>query len=312
MPIAPGFPFALRQALKHTDLLVHHAPFPLTDIGLLLPVPHQVGLIVHWHANLVRSPVLVSCLAPLLRHSLQRADRVIVAHESHIENSSLLRSYSEKCITIPYGIDDVQWSTLDAPQKEEVSKLKNRYPRLVVSTGRLVSYKGFDILLQALQRINATLILIGAGPLEGRLRRQAQELGLHDRAIFVGYQTRNAMKVLFHAARVFAFPSVTSAEAFGIVQLEAMAAGLPVVNTALPTAVPHVARNEIEGLTVSPGNATALANALARLLDDDALAGQFGRAAQARVRTSFSLSAFLLSTKRIYKEVISERRSGHS
>jgi len=156
------------------------------------------------------------------------------------------------------------------------------------------------------------LILIGAGPLEGRLRRQAQELGLHDRAIFVGYQTRNAMKVLFHAARVFAFPSVTSAEAFGIVQLEAMAAGLPVVNTALPTAVPHVARNEIEGLTVSPGNATALANALARLLDDDALAGQLGRAAQARVRTSFSLNAFLSSTKRTYKEVISERRSGLS
>jgi rhamnosyl/mannosyltransferase len=87
-------------------------------------------------------------------------------------------------------------------------------------------------------------------------------------------------------------PSISEAEAFGIVQIEAMAAGLPVVNTSLSTAVPHIARNGIEGLTVPPNNSDALADALRHLLDHPALAEQMGAAARSRAKAEYRTKIF--------------------
>ena len=112
------------------------------------------------------------------------------------------------------------------------------------------------------------------------------------------------MKLRLHAARVFAFPSLTAAEAFGLAQLEAMAAGLPVVNTTLPTAVPHIARHEREGLSVAPANAQELAIALNRLLDDAAFAVQLGKAGQARVQLNYSPALFAERTRELMEKVL--------
>jgi glycosyltransferase involved in cell wall biosynthesis len=137
----------------------------------------------------------------------------------------------------------------------------------------------------------------------------AKKLNVSDRFFLVGHQERDNMKLLLHAAQAFAFSSVSTAESFGIAQLEAMAAGLPIVNTALPTAVPHVARHEIEGLTVPPADANALAGALAKLLDDNELAMRLGRAGRARAEELFSRETFLSRMKELYEETILQRRS---
>ena len=89
-------------------------------------------------------------------------------------------------------------------------------------------------------------MLIGEGGLRNDLERMAVQFGVSDRVSFLGFVSDSEVKSYLHAARVLAFPSVTQAEAFGLVQLQAMAAGLPIVNTALPTAVPHVARHNLE------------------------------------------------------------------
>jgi glycosyltransferase involved in cell wall biosynthesis len=138
----------------------------------------------------------------------------------------------------------------------------------------------------------------------------AAELGIADRVMFLGALQRDQVKEYMHAARVLAFPSVTAAEAFGIVQLEAMSAGRPVVNTALPTAVPRVARDGKEGLTVQPDNAEALAEALCRLLDDKALAERLGAAGRLRARAEFDSALFLARTEALYSEAAKLRRSG--
>ena len=127
-------------------------------------------------------------------------------------------------------------------------------------------------------------------------------MGLNSRVRLTGLQERQQIKILLHAARAFPFPSLTLSESFGIAQLEAMAAGLPVVNTALATAVPHVARHGVEGLTVPPGDADALASALTRLLNDKELAEKFGRAAGiGRTVTSITRP---LCTKQLYAETV--------
>src|SRR5437762_3076345 len=72
MPIAPTFPFALARAARNADVVVLHAPFPLNDIGITLGIPAHVGLVVHWHSDILGRTMLVRLLAPFIRNTLAR------------------------------------------------------------------------------------------------------------------------------------------------------------------------------------------------------------------------------------------------
>jgi len=151
-PMAPTYPFALAWRARSVDLIVHHSPFPLTDLGLLLGVSKKTPLIVHWHADLLRSAIATSAIRPLLRHSLKRADRIIIPYESHMLSSPYLRGFSEKCVVMPYGVDCAYWAHLSAEEAEKVADVRHAHPRLIVSTGRLVAYKGQQVPLKALKQ----------------------------------------------------------------------------------------------------------------------------------------------------------------
>jgi glycosyltransferase involved in cell wall biosynthesis len=110
---------------------------------------------------------------------------------------------------------------------------------------------------------------------------------------------------------VFAFPSHLRSEAFGIVQLEAMAAGLPVVNARIPSGVPGVSVDGLTGVTVPPGDPAALADALNRLLDDPMLGARLGSAGRHRVAERYSLDAMTERTLGLYADVMA-RGSGRS
>jgi rhamnosyl/mannosyltransferase len=310
MPIAPTFPFALAHAAKQADLIALHAPFPLNDLAVMLGIPPHVGLVVHWHSDIVGQRRMLPLVAPFIRRTLSRADRIIVSSASIISLSPFLKSHVDRCIVIPFGIDPVYWGNLNQNEQAEVERIRAAHPRLVVATGRLVPYKGFHVLIRALREVDATAVIIGEGPQEVALRRLAEQLGISDRAIFAGNLARDRLKLFLHAARVFAFPSTTSAETFGIAQLEAMAVGIPIVNTSLPTGVPLVARDGCEALTVAPDDASALAAAIGRLLVNPALAKKLGTAGRQRVEQDFHQRSFIKRVKAVYEEVYSHRLRG--
>ena len=137
----------------------------------------------------------------------------------------------------------------------------------------------------------------------------SRELGLAERVTFTGYVERARQRQVLNAGRVFVLSSTNNAEGFGLVQVEAMCAGLPIVNTNLPTTVPCVARNGMEGLTVEPGDDAALAAAINRLLDDADMAARMGQAGKARARENYGWETFASHVMDVYREATAERQA---
>ena len=146
--------------------------------------------------------------------------------------------------------------------------------------------------------VDAVLLIIGEGPLLARLQETARAAGVADRVQFLGRVDR--IVEYYRACDMFVLPSTERAEAFGLVQLEAMACGKPVVNTWVPSGVPVVSLNGVTGLTVAPKDASALADAMRLLLEDSELRLRYGMAARRRVEKEFTVDGMIARTLDLY------------
>ena len=155
-----------------------------------------------------------------------------------------------------------------------------------------------------MRSVNGRALIIGDGPLDEKLRSLAASCGVADRVVFTGEKSGKDLAPYFHAADVFALPSIARSEAFGIVQLEAMACGKPVVNTSLDSGVPFVSLDGVTGLTVPPAEPEALALAINRLLDDDNLRSRYGEAGRRRVAQEFGLEKMVHRTCELYGQIL--------
>ncbi len=308
MPLAPSYPLRLWARARRVDILAYHAPFPIVDLAVNLYLPRRTALVVHWHSEIIAQRRLLPLVAPLILGTLARADRIIVSSQAMIDNSPFLGPFAGKCAVIPFGIDVGEWSVLDGSEHARVAELKARHPRMIVCVGRLVRYKGYDVLIEAMRKVEGELTIVGVGPLDAALRRQAAGAGLTGRVHFAGFLAQSELKCLLHAARLFVLPSITDNEAFGIVQLEAMACAKAVINTRLSTGVPWVARDGEEARTLSPGSVEELAAAICQLLDDDVGAAALGHAGQQRVAALFDRAGFLDRTLAVYQAASLARR----
>jgi len=176
----------------------------------------------------------------------------------------------------------------------------------VLFVGRLVHYKGVEFLIRAMENVNARLWIVGTGPLEASLKQLAVSLGVADRVVFLGHLSDADLVAYYHACDVFALPSITNQEMFGLVQLEAMACRKPVISTDLPTGVPWVNQHGKTGYCVEPGNARELACALSRVLESRELCQEMGAAGRERVEQQFSSAKMGEAMLRVYEEVLSQ------
>jgi glycosyltransferase involved in cell wall biosynthesis len=309
VPLAPGYIPAFLQSARQTDVIIHHAPFPWADAAIWIGLPRHVALVVYWHADIVGHPLFKRLINPLRDRVLARADRIVVSGAAMIEDSELLKPYRAKCEVVPFGIDLNYWRTLDAADIAEINEIKRLKPRHIVAVGRLVNYKGYDVLLRAMRNVDAWTTIIGEGTQYRELQKLAVQLGVSGRVHFPGRLHRRDVKRFLHIAQVFALPSVNNAEAFGIAQIEAMATGLPIVNTRLNTAVPLVARHDLEALTVEPYDPDAFAQALNSLLDQPELARRLGAAGYIRATEEFAEDVFRARMASVYEAAIQNRKS---
>jgi len=295
-PICPKLVRKIRDS--RADLVHIHLPNPWAILAYLAS-GHRGPLVLTYHSDVIRQKVLSRFFKPLLRYALRRADAIIVTSFNYIDSSDVLPRFRNKCRVIPFGIRLERFQQPDAAQ---VKKLRRLYgPRIVLGVGRLVYYKGFEYLIDAMRFVEGRLLIVGNGPLQRVLQEKAESCGVKQRVTFL--TDVDDVSPYYHAADVFALPSVARSEAFGIVQLEAMACGKPVVNTNLDSGVPSVSLNGVSGVTVEPANSEALGQAISALLADSLRRTAYGRAGQRRVEQFFSLEEMTRQTLALYYEV---------
>jgi rhamnosyl/mannosyltransferase len=286
------------------DLIHLHLPNPAaTMVCLANP---KLPLVVSYHSDTVRHPALARTFEPLLRRILQRSAAIIASSPNYVASSPVLSGYRQRCRIIPYGISASDFDTCDPAA---VARIREEHGgRIVLAVGRLVYYKGFEHLVRAMKHVRAKLLIVGHGPLRAALDKEVADCGVGDRVTLLG--PRDDVRPYYHAADVFSLPSISRTEAFGIVQLEAMACGKPVVNTLLSTGVPSVSLNGVTGLSVPPADPAALADALNLLLDDPQLRMRYGRVARRRVEQEFSKELMTERVLRLYHEVLGRPWNG--
>jgi rhamnosyl/mannosyltransferase len=201
-------------------------------------------------------------------------------------------------------------SPSEAARKVAADLRARHGPILWLAVGRCVYYKGYDIAIRALRHVPGKLLIIGQGPTQPALMQLARELKVEDRVVWSGYANRDELIGAYYAARALWFPSNARSEAFGLVQIEAMACGCPVINTTIPNSgVAWVCQNERTGLTVAVNDHAAFGHAASRLANDESLRQRLSAAARAITIERFNEHSMAVSTLSLYGEVLD---SGHA
>lgn len=306
-PVALGLPGALRaEAVREDrpDVLHLHFPYPWGEVSWLLAHP-DIPTVVTYHSDIVRQRSALAFYRPLLERFLDRADLIIATSPNMIAHSEFLAPRAEKCRHVDFGLH-VERIAENPEAVERAAELRSLHEgrRIVLFVGRLVYYKGADVLVRAMADVDADLVMIGRGPLREELESIADASGIAERVTFLGPQDDLELAAWYHAADVFCLPSVARSEAFGLVQIEAQAAGTPVVSTRLTTGVPYANLDGVTGLTVEVGDVRGLADALSRILSDDELRERLGAAARERALSDFTIPRMCRETVAVYHEAI--------
>lgn len=301
-PLSFSFIRLFRKMAKNADIVHIHVPFPLADAALLLS-GFKGRVVVSWHSDIVKQKKLMALYKPFMMYLLRRADMILTATEGHILNSDYLPKFRRKCRILPYGICPSDY-IMNENRPILTEKLTDKKNIKVFFTGRLVYYKGADILLKAFTQIrNCELFIAGTGELEEPLRSYSKAYGLEKKVHFLGFLPDKELKQAYRDCDIFVLPSVEKSEAFGIVQLEAMICGKPVINTSLPSGVPCVSIDGKTGITVPPKNPKALAAAVNLLAHNKELREKLGENARSRAMECFNEEDVIKKLHNYFREV---------
>lgn len=289
LPLAPLYPYHYARLARQADLVAVHAPFPLADIAQVTLGSGGTPYVVHWHSDVIRQQRTARLMMPLTERMLADASSIVVATPAHITSGSPIYAFRSKCEVIPFGV-----------RLPDIAYEEGDYHLFV---GRLVPYKGLRFLLEAVAGTSLRLRIVGDGPLRGELEAQAMRLGIAEQVRFLGSVGQSELNRLMNGARSLVLPSVGRNEAFGMVQIEAMARGKPVVNTALGNGVNWVAREDREALTCKPGDPAALRAALLRLDGSAALRRDLGAAGRRRAEREFDIGLFKRRIRTLYSNL---------
>ena len=291
-PLGFKYFFLCIFASKEADVIHLHVPNMLGALCTLF-IPAKVRLLVHWHSDVLNKGLLGQLFRPLEFALLRRANSVVVTSQVYADASKTLARFREKITVVPIGVPDAKYEGDDSQLPPDLeAEIDSR--KIVLAVGRLVPYKGFNVLIQAAQQLakDSVVVIVGGGPLYQELQQSIESVGVKDRVLLAGRLSNAALHALFERATLYCLPSTSRAEAFGVVLLEAMANGLPIVASDIPgSGVPWVNQHGLSGMNVPVKDAKALADACNQILTSGVLQRKFSQGARQRFLTEFTEEA---------------------
>ena len=312
LEICPSLIRRLRRLESEgTELLHVQTPNPTMLAGLFLARP-RIPWVITYHSDVVKQKMLLALQRPVENWVFRRARGIFATSADYLAGSDYLQRFRDKVGIVPLGIDPEPYVHPSAEALAHAARLREAHGEpLWLAVGRLVYYKGFVNALAALPHVPGKLLLVGVGPLRDELERQARQLGVGDRVVWLPYLSPEELVGAYHAATAFWFPSNARSEAFGLVQVEAMASGCPVINTAIAgSGVSWVSRDGETGRTVPVDDPAAFAAAANELACDPGLRARLGRQGRERAVAEFSAVRMAERTLAGYREVLARKLDG--
>ncbi len=306
LPLSPSYIWHLLK-LKG-DILHIHEPFPLADLTMeFFPRLRNnfSKIVTSWHCDITRQKWALPVYGRFIHSFLKKVDRIIVSNPHLMNNSEFLPYYKDKCEVIPIGIN-IDWAKTPLESSNLFDVLFNRKTDAkLLFVGRLVHYKGIEYLIDAMQQVpNAVLIILGSGPLEKALITRIDKLKLEQRIKIINEVDEESLHNYFKSCDLFILPSINQTETYGIVQIEAMACGKPLVCTELGTGTSYLNKNNITGLVVPPSDSGALAKAINKIINDDGLRLRFGKEGKGRAFSEFTSEKMINRTYELYQKLL--------
>jgi glycosyltransferase involved in cell wall biosynthesis len=310
-PISLSLPLIVARLKR--DIIHLHFPYPWGELATLAAsrIPRVV---LTYHSDIVRQGAILPFYRPFMDRILQRAEAIIATSPPYAESSEVLRRYRSKVRVVPLGVETQRFARGHPARVHAVQGewSPDREP-LVLFVGRLRYYKGLDILLQAATHmVRGRILIVGSGPERRRLDQLCERLELEERVHFLGDVSDEELLALRHAVResggLLVLPATERSEAFGMVLLEALSAGLPLVTTELGTGTSWVNQDGVTGRVVPPGDPIALAATLNELLARPHILARMSAAATTRAR-QFDVEAMVARVEAVYHEVTQHDRA---
>lgn len=298
--ISPAMIGRLRRTAADYDIIHVHHPDPMAALALYLS-GYKGKVVLHWHSDILRQRILKRLYLPLQRWLLKRADIVICTSPNYAEGSSELQIAAPKLKCIPIGVAPVRPD--DRRVREIAQEVAGR--KVIFSLGRLVPYKGYHNLILAARDLPADYLVViaGSGPLEPQLKKLIADNNLGAKVIMPGRISDHDRDAWMAVASVFCLPSVEKTEAFGIVLIEAMSIGLPIITTVIPgSGTSWVNAHGVSGLNVTRNCPQEIAEAAMSIIDNGHLENYRTRARK-RWAELFTVERFIDNIVNLYRSL---------
>lgn len=316
-PISPAFISAMRKAIEdfRPDILHFHVPNTSAFWALLLSIAKDLPWVVHWHADVVpsvidrRMALAYQLYRPVEKLFLRRAQSIITTSLSYLNTSGALAGFKDKCHIVPLGLDPDRLKNPDDAGLRWAETVWGQAENRIMVIGRLTYYKGHEVMLDASTALpDSRILIVGNGERESSLQRRIHTLGLSNRVSLMGSLPDQALHTLISTCDCLCLPSVERTEAFGMVLLEAMRYGKPVVASNINgSGIGWVVENGVTGFLVPPGDPVLLAGSLKKLFVRPDLKSQMGRSAMERFLKVFQIDHIAQKLILLYHQIVKHR-----
>lgn len=307
--LSPRFGSTLKKYSQENTVAVFHFPSVQSEL-FFYNNDIKAKKICFYHSDIVGWGTLGNAYNRLIVPKfLSKMDRIVVTSPNYRNTSPLLRPFLDKVRVIPSFVDTKHFQPMQKTKRQEICSLLNcgMDPKIVLYIGRFGRYKGLDYLVRAIALLpdNYFLVLIGDGPERVRIESLVTDLQLEKRVLRLDHVPYDGLPEYYSSADVFVLPSIDRGEAFGLVAVEAMACGVPVVTTELGTGTSFHNINGVTGRVVPPRNERALADAIAEICEDR---DKFDAETIRKRAKEFSVERFSENIKSLFFEVLKEKQ----